>query len=111
MQTEVIEKLEIVLAPAASSQSLRFSFGTEAQALTYPGLSGASSRPRRRLLIIASTPICIPASTASLSPPLRDDNKDVAARMRELHTLCDEHGDVATASLLEVWIDEAEQRL
>jgi starvation-inducible DNA-binding protein len=42
---------------------------------------------------------------------LRDDNMQVASRMRETHGLCDEHGDVATASLLEVWIDEAEQRI
>ncbi len=41
---------------------------------------------------------------------LREDNKQLAASMRQLHGLCDEHGDVATASLLEVWIDEAEQR-
>ena len=41
---------------------------------------------------------------------LRDDNKQLAARMRETHGLCDEHDDVATASLLEVWIDEAERR-
>jgi starvation-inducible DNA-binding protein len=41
---------------------------------------------------------------------LRDDNKELTARMRETHDLCDEHGDVATASLLEVWIDEAERR-
>src|SRR5215831_8418969 len=41
---------------------------------------------------------------------LRDDNKQLAARMRETHDLCDEHGDVATASLIEVWIDEAERR-
>jgi len=41
---------------------------------------------------------------------LRDDNKAMAARMREVHGLCDEHRDVATASLLEVWIDEAERR-
>jgi starvation-inducible DNA-binding protein len=41
---------------------------------------------------------------------LRDDNKQLTARMRETHDLCDEHGDVATASLLEVWIDEAERR-
>jgi len=41
---------------------------------------------------------------------LRDDNKDLTARMRELHELCDEHNDVATASLLENWIDESEQR-
>ena len=30
--------------------------------------------------------------------------------MRETHNVCDEHGDVATTSLLEVWIDEAERR-
>jgi starvation-inducible DNA-binding protein len=42
---------------------------------------------------------------------LRDDNKDLAGRMREAHNVCDEHGDVATASLLEVWIDEAERRV
>ena len=41
---------------------------------------------------------------------LRDDNQAMAARMRETHGLCDEHRDVATASLLEVWIDEAERR-
>ena len=41
---------------------------------------------------------------------LRDDNKELAAKMRETHGLCDEHNDVATASLLEVWIDEAERR-
>src|SRR5271155_5303284 len=42
---------------------------------------------------------------------LRDDNKELAARMRETHGLCEEHNDVATASLLEVWIDEAERRI
>jgi starvation-inducible DNA-binding protein len=41
---------------------------------------------------------------------LRDDNKQLAANLRETHGLCDEHGDVASASLLEVWIDEAERR-
>src|SRR3984893_4984081 len=39
---------------------------------------------------------------------LRDDNKQLAAHLRETHGLCDEHGDVASASLLESWIDEAE---
>ena len=42
---------------------------------------------------------------------LRDDNLQFVTRMREAHDLCDEHGDVATASLLENWIDEAEQRV
>jgi starvation-inducible DNA-binding protein len=41
---------------------------------------------------------------------LRDDNAQLTARMRETHGVCDEHGDVATASLIEVWIDEAERR-
>lgn len=42
---------------------------------------------------------------------LREDNGELVASMRSLHALCDEHGDVATASLLENWIDEAEQRI
>ena len=42
---------------------------------------------------------------------LREDNGQLAARMREAHALCDEHGDVATASLLENWIDETERRV
>ena len=41
---------------------------------------------------------------------LRDDNREMAARMRQTHGVCDEHGDVATASLLENFIDEAERR-
>jgi len=41
---------------------------------------------------------------------LRDDNKQLVVHMRETHGLCDDHGDVATASLIENWIDEAERR-
>src|ERR1700693_5325280 len=41
---------------------------------------------------------------------LRDDNKQLTASLRETHGLCDEDGDVASASLLETWIDEAERR-
>ena len=41
---------------------------------------------------------------------LADDNKTMAARLREAHNVCDEHRDVATASLIEVWIDETERR-
>jgi len=41
---------------------------------------------------------------------LRDDNKQLTAHLRETHDLCDEHRDVATASLIENWIDEAERR-
>src|ERR1700710_1493609 len=39
---------------------------------------------------------------------LRDDNAMLTQSMREVHSLCDEAGDVATASLLENWIDETE---
>lgn len=42
---------------------------------------------------------------------LREDNRVLLAYMRTLHTLCDEHSDVATASLLENWIDETEKRI
>jgi starvation-inducible DNA-binding protein len=42
---------------------------------------------------------------------LRDDNLQLVGSMREVHELCDEHKDVATASLLENWIDEGERRV
>jgi starvation-inducible DNA-binding protein len=41
---------------------------------------------------------------------LRENNKELAARLREVHDVCDEHRDIATASLIEVWIDETEKR-
>jgi len=41
---------------------------------------------------------------------LREDNRDMVQRLREVHDLCDEYEDVATASLIENWIDEAERR-
>ena len=41
---------------------------------------------------------------------LRDDNRQLAASLRETHGVCDGHDDVASASLLETWIDEAERR-
>lgn len=41
---------------------------------------------------------------------LREDNKTLAASLREAHGLCDEHHDIATASLIEVWVDETERR-
>jgi starvation-inducible DNA-binding protein len=42
---------------------------------------------------------------------LRDDNAVLTQSMRETHSLCDAAGDVATASLLENWIDESEKRI
>ena len=47
---------------------------------------------------------------ADMLAELLDDNKMLAARLREAHSICDEHNDVATASLIEVWIDETERR-
>ena len=41
---------------------------------------------------------------------LAEDNQTLAARLREAHNVCDEDRDVATASLIEVWIDETERR-
>jgi starvation-inducible DNA-binding protein len=41
---------------------------------------------------------------------LREDNKGLAARLREAHGVCDDRRDIATASLIEVWIDETERR-
>src|SRR3954462_3666086 len=41
---------------------------------------------------------------------LREDNKTLAASLREAHNVCEEHRDLATASQIEVWIDETERR-
>jgi starvation-inducible DNA-binding protein len=41
---------------------------------------------------------------------LRDDNIHLTSAMRQVHNVCEEYNDVATASLLEVWIDETERR-
>jgi starvation-inducible DNA-binding protein len=41
---------------------------------------------------------------------LREDNASLTASMREAHEICEKHRDVATASLIEVWIDETERR-
>jgi starvation-inducible DNA-binding protein len=41
---------------------------------------------------------------------LREDNKTLTGRLREAHNVCEEYGDIATASLIEVWVDETERR-
>ena len=41
---------------------------------------------------------------------LREDNISLATRLRAAHETCEEHHDIATASLIEVWIDETERR-
>jgi starvation-inducible DNA-binding protein len=47
---------------------------------------------------------------ADMLAELREDNKALAARLREAHGVCDERNDLATASLIEGWIDETERR-
>jgi starvation-inducible DNA-binding protein len=42
---------------------------------------------------------------------LRDDNMRLAGRLRETHALCEQHGDLASTSMLEIWIDGAERRI
>ena len=41
---------------------------------------------------------------------LCEDNQQLTRSLRAVHEVCDKHNDVATASLIEVWIDESEQR-
>ena len=41
---------------------------------------------------------------------LREDNRQLTRSLRATHEVCDRHNDVATASLIEVWIDESEKR-
>lgn len=50
-------------------------------------------------------------AAADMLVELLNDNQQLASYLRETHGLCDEYGDVASASLLENWIDEAEQRV
>jgi starvation-inducible DNA-binding protein len=47
---------------------------------------------------------------ADMLAELSEDNKTLAARLREAHGICEEYEDIATASLIEVWIDETERR-
>jgi starvation-inducible DNA-binding protein len=42
---------------------------------------------------------------------LREDNKTLLGALRSAHDVCEEHHDVATTSLIEVWIDETERRV
>jgi starvation-inducible DNA-binding protein len=47
---------------------------------------------------------------AMMLKELMNDNKKVAEAMRKAHEVCDDHEDIATASLIEVWIDQTEKR-
>jgi starvation-inducible DNA-binding protein len=48
---------------------------------------------------------------ADMLSELREDEKALVLRMREVHVLCEDAGDVATASLLENWIDQTQRRV
>jgi starvation-inducible DNA-binding protein len=47
---------------------------------------------------------------AAMLAELRDDNKTLGSHLREVHEVCDEQRDIASASLIENWIDETERR-
>ncbi len=48
---------------------------------------------------------------ADMLSELRDDNSLLVSALRDLHDVCDRYGDIATASLIENWIDEADGRI
>ena len=50
-------------------------------------------------------------AVAEMLVELCEDNQQLVAYLREAHGICEEHGDVASARLLETWIDEAERRV
>jgi len=49
-------------------------------------------------------------TAANMLTELRTDNRELTRFLRALHEVCDKHNDVATASLIENWIDETERR-
>ena len=49
-------------------------------------------------------------SAQEMIAELCDDNQQLTRSLRATHEICDRHNDVATASLIEVWIDESERR-
>jgi len=48
---------------------------------------------------------------AHMLAELRDDNATLVSALRDVHEVCDRYGDIATASLIENWIDEADGRI
>jgi starvation-inducible DNA-binding protein len=75
-------------------------------------LGGASLRSisdiaRHQRLQDNDTP-CVPPQ--DMLAELTADNQELARSLRHSHEVCDRHNDVATASLIENWIDQAERR-
>ena len=72
------------------------------------GVSKASASMRISELERSAGVSLVRRTTRSVG--LTEAGQQLVNEMRRTHALCDEHEDVATASLLEVWIDEAERR-
>ena len=82
-------------------------------------LQSASNTNHGRVNIVSANALQTPFRQASFSASLASlflheqslaDTHAILAEMRRVHELCDTYSDVATASLLEVWIDETERR-
>ena len=73
-----------------------------------PTLRSIGDISRRQSLLDNNAPYVTPLDMLA---ELREDNRQLATRMRECHGICNERGDVAGASFLETWIDEAERRV
>jgi starvation-inducible DNA-binding protein len=50
-------------------------------------------------------------SPSAMLAELKSDNLQFTHFLKELHSLTEEHGDIATASLIENWVDETERRV
>ncbi|HKS67209.1 MAG TPA: DNA starvation/stationary phase protection protein [Candidatus Acidoferrales bacterium] len=51
---------------------------------------------------------CVPPE--DMLAELRSDNSELTRFLRATHEICEKHNDVATTSLIEVWIDQTERR-
>ena len=90
---------QIFATTDAIAERVRKIGGTTLRSIGQIGTTAAHPRQRRRL-----------RDPLDMLAELREDNNQLDKGMRETHELCDKHSDVATASLIEVWIDEAERR-
>jgi starvation-inducible DNA-binding protein len=90
---------QILAATDAAAERVRKIGGTTIRSIGHIG--------RLQRLLDNDAPFVTPSDMLA---ELREDNKQLVASMRETHGLCEERGDIASASLLENWIDEAERR-
>jgi starvation-inducible DNA-binding protein len=90
---------QILAATDAAAERVRKIGGTTIRSIGHIG--------RLQRVLDNDAPFVTPSDMLA---ELREDNKQLVASMRETHGLCEERRDIASASLLENWIDEAEQR-